>query len=292
MNGSLLIVNVSPPPPPLPPGWVVRESLSRPGYYYYFHQDTGECRWQLPIEPLANHGANTNDGASLAQQGTTTTTMNNSNDMDTLNYSNDAISSTSMTDGDTTVQQQQLSPRKGHHHPSPACNINNDEDEDISEGITTTTVASDRPKKRSRPSSGTIANSSTVVEEGTSSRKSPKEVRVLHILKKHQDSRRPSSWRHKGTITSTREQAVRDVGELLEILQEVQHDPAELRATFEELARTESDCSSAKRGGDLGFFGRKKMQPAFEHASFALDIGELSGIVDTSSGVHIILRIE
>jgi NIMA-interacting peptidyl-prolyl cis-trans isomerase 1 len=225
--------------------------------------------------------------------------MNNSTDMDTLDYSTDAISSKSMTYGDTTVQQQQqqqLNHRKGHHHhPSPASNHNNndEDDEDISEGITTTTVASDRPKKRSRPSSGTttIAPSSTVVEEG-SSRKSPKEVRVLHILKKHQDSRRPSSWRHKGTITSTREQAVRDVGELLEILQEVQHDPAELRATFEELARTESDCSSAKRGGDLGFFGRKKMQPAFEHASFALDIGELSGIVDTSSGVHIILRIE
>ena len=79
--------------------------------------------------------------------------------------------------------------------------------------------------------------------------------------------------------------------ELMEILTEVQADPKELRATFEELARTESDCSSAKRGGDLGFFGRRKMQPAFEHASFALKIGELSDVVETSSGVHAILRI-
>jgi NIMA-interacting peptidyl-prolyl cis-trans isomerase 1 len=47
--------------------------------------------------------------------------------------------------------------------------------------------------------------------------------------------------------------------------------------------------SQALGSGDLGFFGRKKMQSAFEHASFALDIGELSAIVDsTSSGVHII----
>lgn len=30
--------------------------------------------------------------------------------------------------------------------------------------------------------------------------------------------------------------------------------------TFEDVARTESDCSSAKKGGDLDFFGRGKMQ--------------------------------
>ena len=49
---------------------------------------------------------------------------------------------------------------------------------------------------------------------------------------------------------------------------------------------------SAKRGGDLGHFGRGQMQAPFEEASFALNVGELSDIVDTDSGVHIILRIE
>lgn len=79
---------------------------------------------------------------------------------------------------------------------------------------------------------------------------------------------------------------------LLEILLEEEGNLDEVRATFEELARTESDCSSAKRGGDLGFFGRRKMQPAFEEASFGLTIGELTkNIVETSSGVHLILRI-
>ena len=79
---------------------------------------------------------------------------------------------------------------------------------------------------------------------------------------------------------------------LLEILLEEEGNLDELRATFEELARTESDCSSAKRGGDLGFFGRRKMQPAFEEASFGLNVGELTKeIVETSSGVHLILRI-
>ena len=119
----------------------------------------------------------------------------------------------------------------------------------------------------------------------------PKEVRVLHILKKHKDSRRPSSWRQP-RITQSLEEAKEELSGLLDILLEVEGDPEELRATFEELARTESDCSSAKRGGDLGFFGRRKMQPTFEEASFALEIGELTKqLVETSSGVHLILRI-
>jgi NIMA-interacting peptidyl-prolyl cis-trans isomerase 1 len=119
----------------------------------------------------------------------------------------------------------------------------------------------------------------------------PKEVRVLHILKKHKDSRRPSSWRQP-KITQSLDDAREELSGLLEILLEVEADPEELRATFEELARTESDCSSAKRGGDLGFFGRRKMQPTFEEASFALEIGNLTKeLVETSSGVHLILRI-
>ena len=62
------------------------------------------------------------------------------------------------------------------------------------------------------------------------------------------------------------------------------------RAKFEDIARGRSDCSSASKGGDLGTFGKGQMQRPFEDATYALAIGELSGIVDTDSGVHIILR--
>lgn len=62
------------------------------------------------------------------------------------------------------------------------------------------------------------------------------------------------------------------------------------QTSFAELASKVSDCSSAKRGGDLGLFGRGAMQKPFEDAAFALKVGELSGIVDTDSGLHIILR--
>ena len=61
-------------------------------------------------------------------------------------------------------------------------------------------------------------------------------------------------------------------------------------STFEELASQYSDCSSAKRGGDLGPFGRGQMQKPFEDAGFSLKVGELSEPVWTDSGVHIILR--
>lgn len=57
---------------------------------------------------------------------------------------------------------------------------------------------------------------------------------------------------------------------------------------FAELARTQSDCPSKARGGDLGYFPRGRMLKEFEDAAFALDINEVSGIVRTSTGFHII----
>lgn len=57
-----------------------------------------------------------------------------------------------------------------------------------------------------------------------------------------------------------------------------------------ELALTESDCSSARKRGDLGYFGRGDMQKEFEDASFALKPGQISGVVDTASGLHLIER--
>ncbi len=61
-------------------------------------------------------------------------------------------------------------------------------------------------------------------------------------------------------------------------------------AIYQSPMQAKSDCSSAQNKGDLGVFGRGMMQKAFEDAAFALKVGELSGLVDTDSGIHIILR--
>lgn len=110
------------------------------------------------------------------------------------------------------------------------------------------------------------------------------QVRCRHLLVKHEGSRRPASWKSE-RITRTREQA-------LELLADYRERIILGQVSFEALAATESDCSSAQNGGDLGFFGRGQMQKPFEDVAFALSPGDISGYVDTDSGVHIIQRVE
>jgi len=107
-------------------------------------------------------------------------------------------------------------------------------------------------------------------------------VTASHILVKHAGSRRPSSWRTP-TITRSAEEAV-------STLEAARARIVAGEVGFAELASSLSDCSSARGGGDLGAFGRGAMQAPFEEATFGLAVGEMSGIVKTDSGYHIILR--
>jgi len=62
---------------------------------------------------------------------------------------------------------------------------------------------------------------------------------------------------------------------------------------FAEVAKRQSqDPGSAQNGGDLGFFPKGQMTPAFETAAFGLKPGAVSGIVETPFGFHIIKVIE
>lgn len=109
-------------------------------------------------------------------------------------------------------------------------------------------------------------------------------IRAAHLLVKHRDSRRPASWR-EDRITRTKEEA-------LAILKGHEQKIKSGSTTLGELAMSESDCSSARKRGDLGYFGKGDMQQEFEEAAFALQPGQMSSVVETASGLHLIERLE
>ena len=87
---------------------------------------------------------------------------------------------------------------------------------------------------------------------------------------------------------------------LLEILDDAEADAVKAKAQelldrinagadFSEVARENSqDPGSAEQGGDLGFFGRDVMDKAFEDSVYSMQKGEISGLVQSEFGIHII----
>jgi peptidyl-prolyl cis-trans isomerase C len=102
----------------------------------------------------------------------------------------------------------------------------------------------------------------------------PEEIRASHILIKFGDT---SSG---GDPNEAKAQAKAKIEDLLRQIKD--------GADFAELAKAHSVCPSASSGGDLGFFPRGKTTPPFEKVAFELEIGQISDIVETEYGYHII----
>jgi len=70
-------------------------------------------------------------------------------------------------------------------------------------------------------------------------------------------------------------------------LQEIR-DKLKAGEEFSSLAKECSECPSSAKGGDLGYFRRGRMVKPFEEAAFALEPGEISEVVQTRFGYHLI----
>jgi cyclophilin family peptidyl-prolyl cis-trans isomerase len=119
----------------------------------------------------------------------------------------------------------------------------------------------------------------------TSAAGGPTQVRASHLLVKHNESRNPKSWKEP-VVTRSKSEAQA----MCKAFRERIAASSDLPSAFAALARDESHCGSHKKDGDLGMFDRKRMQKPFSDAAFALKVGEMSQLVDTDSGIHLILR--
>lgn len=103
------------------------------------------------------------------------------------------------------------------------------------------------------------------------------QIRASHILLMYKGSMR-------STATRSKDEAQAQIAQL--------HQQLAAGADFAQLAAQHSDCPSGQGGGDLGSFGQGMMVPEFDRAAFALNVGELSDVVETPFGFHLILRTE
>ncbi|ADM11633.1 peptidyl-prolyl cis-trans isomerase [Encephalitozoon intestinalis ATCC 50506] len=112
-------------------------------------------------------------------------------------------------------------------------------------------------------------------------RKPSEGFRLYHILIKHEKSRKP--------VDVSVEEAFLKIKEIYEELKAKVND-SDFKEIFKEYAYKHSQCSSSKRGGDLGFVCGNEMMKEFERPAFSLRRGEISAPVSTPSGFHIIYR--
>ena len=110
----------------------------------------------------------------------------------------------------------------------------------------------------------------TFYQENPESFQAPEQVQAAHILFKFEENA-PQSLKDQKRL------------EMAGILGRI-----EKGSDFGEMARAHSDCPSKEQGGDLGLFERGKMVKPFEDAAFNLNAGELSDIVESPFGYHLI----
>ncbi len=104
------------------------------------------------------------------------------------------------------------------------------------------------------------------------------QVRAAHILLAYKGAERAAP-----SVERTKEEALAQANKIRKELN--------AGAEFAEMAKIYSDCPSGENSGDLGYFARGQMVKKFEDAAFTLEKGEISDVVETVFGYHIIKRL-
>lgn len=116
------------------------------------------------------------------------------------------------------------------------------------------------------------------------------QIRLRHILLKHREC--------KSTVDKVRNKQVKrtrgDAERLLRaVLEECESDPK--HRVFTQRCRELSECQSSlgvgDLAGDLGWVKPGKYGAPFDTAAFTLQVGQLSDLVDTEQGVHVLMRV-
>ena len=121
----------------------------------------------------------------------------------------------------------------------------------------------------------TIEQAKAYYDENPQEFNKPEKIHAKHILIKPEDGNDPNQAK------------LRAKAKAQEILGQIK-----AGGDFEELAKQHSACPSGKGGGDLGMQPKGSFVPEFEKAAYALKPGQVSDIVETSFGFHIIKLIE
>ena len=127
-----------------------------------------------------------------------------------------------------------------------------------------------------------------LVERFVSAKAVVSETEMRNFYEAHKDSLavRPITWETGmilKNIKASQEAENQKLSEIRAIYQRIMNGE-----DFAAVAASDSDCPSKARGGDLGFFSKGMMVKPFEDAAFTLNVGEVSDIVKTQFGYHII----
>jgi hypothetical protein len=105
----------------------------------------------------------------------------------------------------------------------------------------------------------------------------PQKIGVSHVLVRHADLDRPQGAKRSREAACLRALEARE--------------KLEAGGSWADVVREYGDAGQDTQGG-LGRVARDELDPAFADAAFALDVNELSYVVETQRGFHVILRTE